>query len=158
MTIGAYNFVFVILKVAFVEALITGLVGLSPCAGTAACVIISVKTEFLDQVKFTDTSQLINGKSNVFQKLLRSFNGTANSTSLVSPLASVFPAILNLLWDLYHNYQQEDYLAQLCNNSTKNQMSLSNFCYTQADHTLALQNLNLLHCLLMHDLFLKCKK
>ena len=85
-----------ILNVTYFRTLIAGLAGLSPCAGTAACVIISVKTQFLDQVKVKDTSQLINGISNVFHKLLRCYNGPANSTSLVSPLAGVFPVILLL--------------------------------------------------------------
>ena len=42
----------------------------------------SVITQYLEQVKDKDTSQLINGISNVFQKLLRCFNETENSTSL----------------------------------------------------------------------------
>ena len=45
-----------------------------------------------------------------------------------------------------------------CNNSTKKQMSLNNFCYIQANCTLALQCLSLLHSQIIHHLFLKCKK
>ena len=44
----------------FVGALLAVLAGLSPCAGTAACVIISVKTQFSEHVKIRFISQLIN--------------------------------------------------------------------------------------------------
>ena len=74
----------VISNVVFVGAAIAGILGVVLCAGTVACVIISVKTKFSDHVKVKDTSQLINGMSNVLQKLLGSFNGTANLTPLVS--------------------------------------------------------------------------
>ena len=96
VTTGTYNFVSVIINVAFVGEAIAGISGVFPCAGTAAYVIISVKTQFLDQVKVKDTSQLINGMSNVLQILVRCFNGTANSISLVSLLTTVFPVILHL--------------------------------------------------------------
>ena len=56
----------------------------------------SVITQYLEQVKDKDTSQLINGISNVFQKLLRCFNETENSTSFVFPSLAVFPVILAL--------------------------------------------------------------
>ena len=42
------------------------------------------------------TSQLINGISRVFQKLLKYFNGTIISTFFVLPSAGVFPVIFIL--------------------------------------------------------------
>ena len=45
----------------------------------AACVVISVKTQFSDQVKTRDTPQLIKGMSKVFPKLLKCFNETTIS-------------------------------------------------------------------------------
>ena len=45
----------------------------------AACVIISGKTQFSDQVKARDTSQLTKGMSRPLQKLLKCFNGTTVS-------------------------------------------------------------------------------
>ena len=45
-----------------------------------------VITQFSDQVKVKDTSQLINGMSNALPKLLKYFNGTATSTSFVPSL------------------------------------------------------------------------
>ena len=41
-------------------------------------------------------SQLINGISRALQKLLKYFNVTAISTSLVLPLAGIFPVIFIL--------------------------------------------------------------
>ena len=71
----------VISNVAFVGAVISGTGGLA--IGSASCVLSSVITPFSDQLKVTDTSQLINGIFNVFQKLLKCFNGSENSTSFV---------------------------------------------------------------------------
>ena len=50
---------------------LAGLAGLFSYASTAACVVILVKTQFSDQVKVKDTSQLIKGMSKVLQKLLK---------------------------------------------------------------------------------------
>ena len=47
----------VILNVAFLGGFIAGLAGLFPCAATAGCVVMSVKTTFSDQVKVKHTSQ-----------------------------------------------------------------------------------------------------
>ena len=58
VTTGTQNFVSVILNVAFIGAFIAGIAGLFPCVATAACVVISVKTQLLDEVKVKDTSQL----------------------------------------------------------------------------------------------------
>ena len=71
VTTGTYNLVSVILSVAPVGAFITDLAGLPPSAGTTACVVISVKTQFPDHIKIIFTSQLINGLSKVLQKLLK---------------------------------------------------------------------------------------
>ena len=60
MTTGTYNFVSVILSVAFAGAFIGCLSGLFSCAA-AAFVIISVKKHFSDHVKTRLISQLING-------------------------------------------------------------------------------------------------
>ena len=76
VTTGTYNFVSVILNVAFVGVFITGLAGLFPWAALAVCIIISVKTQFSDQVKIKYTSKLMKGMSKVLQKLLQCFNGT----------------------------------------------------------------------------------
>ena len=99
----------VVLNGAFVGGLIAGYAGLSSCAATAACVIISVKNQFPDQVKVRDTSQLISGVFNVLQKLLKCFNGTIISILFLvflSPYSmfssfscfafNVFPVILLL--------------------------------------------------------------
>ena len=67
----------VILNVALIEAFIDGFVVLS------RCVLISVKTQFSDQVKIKGTSQLIKGMFKIFQKLLRCFNGTTISRIFV---------------------------------------------------------------------------
>ena len=53
-------------------------------------------THILDQVKSRLISQIINGNSRVFQKLLKYFNGTAILTSYVLPTVRVFPVILIL--------------------------------------------------------------
>ena len=63
-------------------------------------VLLSVITQLLDQIKVKDTSQVINGISNAFQKLLKCFNGIENWTFLVFPLLAALPVILVL----YLNY------------------------------------------------------
>ena len=73
-----------------------GIAGIFPCTGTASCVAISVKRQFLDQFNIKDTSQLSSGISSVFQKLLRYFNGTVNSISFALILTVVFAVILFL--------------------------------------------------------------
>ena len=93
VTTGTCNLKPVIVYVAFVGATITGISGTFSCAGTAACVIISVKTQFLEQVKVKYTSKLINGICNVLQRLLRWFN-VARSTSLVPLLTAVCTAFV----------------------------------------------------------------
>ena len=64
VTTGTYNFTSVILNVTFVGAFIATLVPL------AVCVLISVKTQFSDQVNMKDTSQLIKGMSKVSKNCL----------------------------------------------------------------------------------------
>ena len=46
--------------------------GLSPCA---FLVVVSAKTQLLNQVKINSTSQLISETFKLFQKLLKSFSG-----------------------------------------------------------------------------------
>ena len=79
------------LNVAFVGASILSLAGLSPLAAAAVCAVILVKTQFQDQVKVKDTSQLINGMFRLLQKLLKCFNGTTVSRSF---LIFVFPRLV----------------------------------------------------------------
>ena len=66
-------------NVAFVGEFIAGLVKhfLSPFAGIAACVALSVKIHFSGHVKIRFISQLINRISKVLQKLIKCFNGPA---------------------------------------------------------------------------------
>ena len=94
VTNGIYNLVSAILNVATVGALISTLGGLG--SRSASCVVSSVITQFSGQVKVKDPSQLVNGISNLLQKLLRCFNGTKNWTSFVFIFIAVFPGILVL--------------------------------------------------------------
>ena len=56
-----------------------------------------LNTQFLDQVKVKDTSQLINGISSVIQKFLKSFNGvTISAPSFHELLFPNFSVILVL--------------------------------------------------------------
>ena len=71
------------------------LIGGIPCA-VAVVVVISVKTQFIDQVNIKVTFQLTNDISNVFEKLVRCFNGIGNSTSFVFPSLALFSVILSL--------------------------------------------------------------
>ena len=84
VTTETYNFVSVILNFAPDGATIVGL--------AAAFIVISAKTQFLDQVKINSTSQLISGIFKLLQKLLKCFNGTTTLTSfLVKLLSHHFP-------------------------------------------------------------------
>ena len=85
---------FVLLNVAPAGALISSIGGLA--LRSASRVNSSVITQFSEQVKIKDTSQLINGKSNVLQKLLKHFNSTLISTFFVVPSATVFHKMLAL--------------------------------------------------------------
>ena len=80
VTTGTYNFVSVILNSNPVGATIAGL---SP---SASLVVISAKTQFLDQVKINSTSQLISGIFKLLQKLLKCFSGITASVSFLSTL------------------------------------------------------------------------
>ena len=53
-------------------------------------------TQFAEQVKISLTSQLSNGFSRVFRKLLKYFNGTIISKLSISPSSSVWPVIFAL--------------------------------------------------------------
>ena len=91
VTTGTYNLQSVILKTAFVVGLL-----IPATAGSASPVALLVITQFSDQVKVKDVSQLINGMSIVLQTLLRYFNGAISISSFSTLLPSNFPAILVL--------------------------------------------------------------
>ena len=93
---GQYNFVPVILNIAFVGLLILDTAGFPPWAGTASLAAVLVNTQLSDHVKIRFISQLINGIFSVLQKLLKYFNGTTISTSFSVLLPSNFPVILVL--------------------------------------------------------------
>ena len=63
-----------ILSIASVGALISSTGEL--VLGSSSCFVSSIITQSSDYVKIKFISQLINGVSNVLQKLLRCFNGT----------------------------------------------------------------------------------
>ena len=66
--------------------------------------VAEVITQSSDQSKMRLISQLINSISRVLQKLLKYFNGSANSTSFVLPAAGIFPVVLIL------NLNDSDYV------------------------------------------------
>ena len=89
VTTGTYTFVSVILNVAP-----DTIAGLLP---SASFVVISAKTQFLDQVKINSTSKLIDCISKPLQKLLKCFSGITIFAFLNKSLSSgVFPVILAL--------------------------------------------------------------
>ena len=91
VTTGTYTLVPVILNVASVGLSTSATAGLPPREGTASLVALPVNTKFLDQAKIKDTSKLINGISNVLQKLLKYFNGKTISISFVLLVPLNFP-------------------------------------------------------------------
>ena len=92
VTTVTYNLQSVILKAEFVELLILSTAG--SASGSSSLIALLVNIQFLDQVKVKNTSQLINGISNVLQKLLQYFNSTTILTSSFSTsLPSNFPVI-----------------------------------------------------------------
>ena len=74
VTAGTYNFGSFISNITTSGTLFPSTEGL--VLGLASWVLSTVNTQFLDQVKGKDISQLINSISNVFQKLVRCFSGT----------------------------------------------------------------------------------
>ena len=96
VTTGTYNFVSVILNVAPIGLLILDIAGFPLWARTASLVALLVNTHLSDHVKIRFVSQLINGMSNVLQKLLKYFKSTTISTSFSVLLFSNFPVILVL--------------------------------------------------------------
>ena len=72
LTNGTYSFVFFILNVALIWLLAVATAG--SAWGSASVAALLVITHFSDQVKTRFISQLINGISGVFQKLLKCFN------------------------------------------------------------------------------------
>ena len=95
VTTGAYNIVYFILNVALVGLLNATTAVLA--SGSASLVALLVKTQFSDQAKIKDTSQLVNIVSNVLKKLLKCFNDTIISTFSVSVL---LPSNLRLMFVL----------------------------------------------------------
>ena len=63
--------------------------GLLPCA---FLLVISAKTQFLDQVKINSTSQLISGIFKLLQKLLKYFSGITTSVSFLPTLFASYPS------------------------------------------------------------------
>ena len=94
VTTNTYNYVSVILDVLSVGLLIPATAG--SASGPASFVACLVITDFLDHVKIKNTSQLINGMSNIIQILLKWFNATATSTFFPTLLFSKFPVTLIL--------------------------------------------------------------
>ena len=86
-----YNLVSIMSSVPSAGALIYDIAGLSRCAGAAYSGPVSVITQSSDLAKVKFTSQLMSCISSVLQILLKYFNGTAYSTSFLSPLEAVFP-------------------------------------------------------------------
>ena len=84
VTIGTYNFVFVISNFNSVGATIAGL--------ASAFTVVSAKTQFFDLVKINSTSQLNNGMFKVFQKLLKCFSGITTSVSFSPTLFASYPS------------------------------------------------------------------
>ena len=94
VTAGTYNFVSVILSVAFVGLLTVTTAG--SASGLASLVALLVITQFSDRVKIRFISQFINGISSVLQKLLKCFNDTTISISFSVFLPSNLPVMLVL--------------------------------------------------------------
>ena len=87
VTTGTFKFVSVILNVAPDRATIA--------VPSAYPVVISAKTQFLDQVKINSSSQLINSIFKALQNLLKCFSGIAAFALVNESLSSgVFPTIL----------------------------------------------------------------
>ena len=143
-------------------------------------VVISVKTHFSDQVKVRDTSQLIKGMSKVLQNLLKYSNGTTISSFCIS-LLGIFVAFLICIWCFSCNTTFVFKRLRICYgvciviNSRRVMIIkkriirlisviipqttccfLCNVYYIQANCTLVLQYLDLLHCQLMQYWSLIC--
>ena len=103
VTTGTYNLQSVISSVApVVFPFITG----GPAA-TCLCSLLVI-TQFLFHFNSKDTSQLINGIFNALQKLLKYFNGIANSIFLVHnrSLPAVTLYVLPIILILYLNVSE----------------------------------------------------
>ena len=92
VTTGTYNLQSLILKIISVGLIIPAIAG--SASGSASLVAFFVTTQFSDQVKVKDTSQLINGMSNVLQKLFKCFNGTKISISPFSTFLKISVMLL----------------------------------------------------------------
>ena len=94
MTTGTYSFLSFILNVASVGLLIPTTAG--SASGLDSLFTFLVITQFLNQVKIKDISQLTNDMSGFLQELLKYFNGTTISGFFLLFLFSNFPVILVL--------------------------------------------------------------
>ena len=95
VTTGTYNLQLVILKTAFVGLLIPATTG--SASRSAYLVALLVITQFSDQFKVKDTSQLTNRMFNDPKRLDKNFNGTTISiSSFPALLPSSFPVLLVL--------------------------------------------------------------
>ena len=88
VTTGTYNLQSFIANVAPVGCAFT--IG-GPASACTSCKLVI--TQFLFHFNFKDTSQLINGMFNALQKLLKYFNGTANSTCCLPTLFASCPTV-----------------------------------------------------------------
>ena len=91
---GTYNFLSIILNVAFVGLLTAATAG--SASGSASLVAYLVIIQFSDKTKIKFISQLISSLSSSFKKLLKCFNGTTISTSFSVLLPSNLPVMLGL--------------------------------------------------------------
>ena len=94
MTTRTFNFVCVILDVAYVGLLITDTARFASVS--TSLVALFATTQSSNHVKILFISQLITGSSSVLQILLKYFNGTAISTSFSVSLPSNPPGMLVL--------------------------------------------------------------
>ena len=97
VTTVTYNVVSFISNIEFVRLLTAAPGGFT--SGSASLVALLVITQFSDQVKIRFISQLINGISNILQKLLKCFNGTTISTSFSVLLSSNLPVMFVLFYN-----------------------------------------------------------
>ena len=91
---GTYNFLSIILNVAFVGLLTAATAG--SASGSTSLVAYLVIIQFSDKTKIKFISQLISSLSSSFKKLLKCFNGTTISTSFSVLLPSNLPVMLGL--------------------------------------------------------------
>ena len=86
LTTRTYNFLSVILNYNSAGWTIAGLLP------SAFLLVISTKTQFLDQLKINSTSQLISEIFNLLQKLLKCFSGITTWDSFLPTLFTSYPS------------------------------------------------------------------